>query len=58
MVWQIRHNFDLEGGKAQLNVRVPFVESQMLLDPDMDYPEEFKVSIPNREADTQPTRTP
>ncbi len=29
MVWQIRHNFDPEGGRKKLPLRFPFLEMQM-----------------------------
>ncbi len=46
MVWQIRHNFDVEGGKEHLNLRFPFLEIEMFIDPAKDLPEDMKVRNP------------
>jgi len=52
MVWQIRHNFDLEGGKEPLNLRFPFVEMEMFFDPDMKLPTEFEEGYDEAEQNT------
>ncbi len=43
MAWQIVHNFDVEGGKANLNLRCPYLEMQMWIDPEMENPEYLQV---------------
>ncbi len=44
MTWQIVHNFDVEGGKVNLNFRCPYLEMQMWVDPEADTPENLQVN--------------